>query len=95
MIEVRQSATFSKWLGGLRDRKAVARITARIDLLRIGHRGDHKLFSGLIEMRIDFGPGYRVYAVQREGKLIVLLAGGDKGSQDRDIRKAKKLAIAI
>lgn len=93
MIEVRQTETFSRWLLKLRDLRARARIQARIDRLELGNPGDVKpVGEGVSEMRIDYGPGYRVYFVQRGSELIILLAGGDKGSQDRDIRSAIALA---
>ena len=77
----------------LRDRQARARINARIRRLSLGNFGDVKpIGEGVSELRIDFGPGYRVYFVQRGQTLVVLLAGGDKRTQDRDIKKALKLA---
>jgi putative addiction module killer protein len=93
MIEVRQTAVFAEFLNGLRDRQASARITARIDRLAAGNPGDVKpIGDGLSELRVDHGPGYRVYYKQQGQVLIVLLCGGDKGSQKRDIAKAKELA---
>ncbi|MDD5232513.1 MAG: type II toxin-antitoxin system RelE/ParE family toxin [Syntrophales bacterium] len=93
MIEVRQTETFSRWFDSLRDRQARARINVRIRRLSLGNFGDAKpVGEGVSELRIDFGPGYRVYFVQRGLTLVILLAGGDKRSQDRDIRKAQKLA---
>jgi putative addiction module killer protein len=92
MIEVRQTAEFRKWWRGLRDRIAQRRIADRIARIQGGLLGDVKTFDGLIEFRIDHGPGYRLYAVRRGDVLIVLLCGGDKGSQQRDIGKARKLA---
>jgi putative addiction module killer protein len=80
-------------LNGLRDRRARARITARIDRLAAGNPGDVRSIGvGLSELRIDHGPGYRVYYKQQGQVLIVLLCGGDKGSQKRDIAKAKEFA---
>jgi putative addiction module killer protein len=77
----------------LRDRRAVARVGIRIDRLRQGHVGDVKsVGDGIRDMRIDYGPGYRVYFVQQGELVILLLCGGDKSSQDRDIRRAKSLA---
>ena len=93
MIEIRQTEVFSKWLRGLRDRQARARIQTRIDRLQLGLAGDVKpIGEGVSELRIDYGPGYRIYFVQRGGELIVLLAAGDKRTQDRDIKTALKLA---
>ena len=96
MIEVRQTDVFSDWFAGLRDRQARARITARIRRLSLGNPGDVKpVGSGVSEMRIDYGPGYRVYFVQRGDILFVLLFGGDKRSQDRDIARALELAREV
>jgi putative addiction module killer protein/probable addiction module antidote protein len=93
MPEVRQTATFARWFAGLRDGRARARIQARIDRLAIGNAGDVKpIGGGVSEMRIDYGPGYRVYFVERGTTLVVLLAGGDKGTQQRDIKLARDLA---
>ncbi len=96
MIEVRKTDQFADWIDGLRDTRARARIQARIKRLADGNPGDVKpVGQGLSEMRIDHGPGYRVYFVQRGSKLIILLAGGDKGSQAKDIRMAKSIAEEI
>ncbi len=93
MIELIKTGTFDAWMTGLRDRKAAARIQARIDRLALGNPGDVKpVGAGLSEMRIDHGPGYRVYFMRRGPVLIVLLCGGDKSSQARDIEQAKALA---
>ena len=93
MIEVRQTETFAKWLMKLRDLRARARIQARIDRLELGNAGDVKpVGEGVSEMRIDYGPGYRVYFIQKGSELIILLAGGDKRSQSRDIQNALNLA---
>jgi putative addiction module killer protein len=93
MVEVRQTETFSKWLRKLRDIRARARIQARIDRLELGNAGDAKpLGEGVSEMRIDYGPGYRVYFIQKGSELIILLAGGDKRTQSRDIQKAIEIA---
>jgi len=93
MIEVRQTELFGKWLLELRDLRARARIQARIDRLESGNAGDVKpVGEGVSEMKIDYGPGYRVYFVRRGSELVILLAGGDKSSQSKDIRKALDLA---
>lgn len=93
MIEIRQTEVFSEWLLGLRDLRARARIQARIDRLESGNAGDVKPVGERVsEMRIDYGPGYRVYFIRRGSELIILLAGGDKSSQLKDIRGALSLA---
>jgi putative addiction module killer protein len=93
VIEVRQTETYAEWFASLRDQKARARIDVRIRRLSMGNPGDVKpIGSGVSELRIDYGPGYRVYFSQRGPMLIILLAGGDKGTQDRDIKKALELA---
>ena|SRR6185312_11822228 len=93
MVVVRQSEAFSAWLGDLRDRKAAAKIAARLARLELGNFGDAEpVGEGVTELRIHFGPGYRVYVVQRGEVLVVVLCGGDKSSQDRDIRRAKEMA---
>jgi putative addiction module killer protein len=93
MLSITRTEEFSAWMKAFRDRRAVARIGIRIDRLRQGHSGDVKpVGDGVSEMRIDHGPGYRVYFVRRGDVAILLLCGGDKGSQDRDIRKEKALA---
>ncbi|MDP1866282.1 MAG: type II toxin-antitoxin system RelE/ParE family toxin [Bradyrhizobium sp.] len=90
---VRQTETFSAWLKDLRDLRGKAKIVARIQRLEDGNPGDvAPVGDGVSEMRIHFGPGYRVYFVNRGGELIVLLCGGDKSSQARDIEAARKLA---
>ena len=96
MIEVRQTDEFQRWLRNLRDDRAVARIAARIRRLEQGNPGDAKsLGSGLLEMRIDYGPGYRVYYVRIGVVIVVLLCGGDKRTQQRDIRRAQALAAEL
>jgi putative addiction module killer protein len=93
LIEVRQTETFARWFARLRDRRAQRRVQARIDRLQIGNAGDVRpVGEGVLEMRIDYGPGYRVYFVQRGVALVILLAGGDKGTHPRDIVLAHKLA---
>ena len=96
MIEIRQTETFAAWFAALRDHQARARITARIRRLSLGNPGDVKpVGSGVSEMRIDYGPGYRVYFVQRGKVVAILLCGGDKRTQDRDIARAVALARAL
>jgi putative addiction module killer protein len=93
MIEIRESERFSTWLAGLRDGVTRARIAARIQRLALGNAGDVRpVGEGVSELRIDIGPGYRVYFVQRGAVLIMLLCGGDKRTQSRDIRVAKDMA---
>jgi putative addiction module killer protein len=93
VIEVRQTDVFASWFEGLRDRQARARITARIRRLSLGNPGDARpVGGGVSEMRIDYGPGYRVYFVRRGDILALLLCGGDKRTQDRDIAQAVALA---
>ena len=85
MIEVRQTDEFKAWVADLRDERARARIGDRILRLRSGLLGDAKFFDGIGVLRIDYGPGYRVYLVRRGDVLVILLCGGDKRSQRRDI----------
>ena len=93
MIEVIKSATFDRWIASLRDRKAVLRILVRIDRLAAGLTGDAKpVGEGVSELRIDHGPGYRVYFIRRGSTVVVLLCGGDKASQRGDIAAAKAIA---
>ncbi len=92
MIEIRYTDSFSEWLQHLRDHKGKAKILVRIDRLRLGLFGDYKsVGNGVSEIRIDFGPGYRLYYAKRGKNVIILLAGGDKSSQNRDIKKAHDL----
>jgi putative addiction module killer protein len=96
MIDVRQTPVFSKWMTGLRDRRARAKIAARIDRLAFGNQGDvAPVGEGVSELRIHYGPGYRVYFVRRGKMLIVLLCGGDKSTQAGDIKAAKILAAQL
>lgn len=91
-LYVIESATFRRWIGSLRDRAAVARINARLRNASLGNLGDVKpVSSGVFEIRVHYGPGYRIYCL-RDGTTIVLLSGGDKGSQARDIERAGQLA---
>lgn len=93
MIELIRSETFDRWLAGLRDRRAIMRIAARLDRLASGNPGDARpVGNGISELRISYGPGYRVYFIQRGPVLIILLCGGDKSSQSRDIEQARALA---
>lgn len=93
MIELIRSSLFDGWLSGLRDRRAKVRIAARLDRLAVGNPGDVKpVGGGISELRINYGPGYRVYYMTRGKVLIVLLCGGDKSTQDVDIKQAKALA---
>ena len=92
MIEVVESATFERWIRALRDRSAVARINARLRSLSMGHAGDVRAVgNGVNEMRVHHGPGYRVNFLRESGTAVVL-CGGDKDSQQRDIERAGKLA---
>ena len=93
MVEIRKTDVFARWLDGLRDLRARARVQARIERLAGGNPGDVRpVGEGVSELRIDYGPGYRVYFQRRGRRLIILLAGGDKSSQARDIKKAQRLA---
>lgn len=93
MIEVRRTEIFDRWLRKLRDPNAKARIQIRIDRLARGLFGDVKdIGQGLSELRIDYGPGYRVYLMKRGDVLLILLCGGDKRTQDGDIKQAKAMA---
>jgi len=93
MIEVRQTEIFARWLTSLRDEAAVKRIKQRLARVQIGLFGDLKpIGDGLSELRIDHGPGYRVYFVRRGDILVILLCGGDKASQSRDIARAMAMA---
>ncbi len=93
MIEIRKTDVFAKWLDGLRDLRARARVQARIERLAMGNPGDvGPVGEGVSELRLDYGPGYRVYFKKRGRKVVILLAGGDKSSQSRDIKTALRLA---
>ena len=92
MIEIRQTAAFSKWLTSLADLRARERINQRIVRLEGGLFGDVKYFGGIGEIRIDHGPGYRLYFVRRGNTVVILLCGGDKATQQRDIRRAISMA---
>ncbi|MBI3155414.1 MAG: type II toxin-antitoxin system RelE/ParE family toxin [Burkholderiales bacterium] len=93
MLEVRQTGVHAAWFAALRDRRAKARIDIRIRRLSLGNPGDVRpVGQGVSELRIDHGPGYRVDFIERGASIVVLLAGGDKSSQPRDIEIAKSLA---
>lgn len=95
MFEVRQTDTFRDWIDELRDLTARRKIAQRVVRLEAGLFGDVKFFDGIGELRVDFGPGYRVYFVQRGRVLIILLCGGDKSTQGRDINRALELAKEV
>ena len=93
MIEIRKTEHFAKWIDDLQDIRARARILARIERLATGNPGDVKAVGeGISELRIDYGPGYRIYYTQHGRSAVILLAGGDKSTQARDIRTALRLA---
>jgi putative addiction module killer protein len=94
-VEIRQTADYDRWFSTLRDIRARARIDVRIRRLSLGHVGDARaLGGGISELRIDYGPGYRVYFARRGERLVLLLAGGDKSRQSADIARARALAAA-
>jgi putative addiction module killer protein len=96
IYEVRQTEEFAAWLRELRDRQAKARILVRIDRLSVGDPGDVRpVGEGVSELRIDYGPGYRVYFVRQASRTVLLLAGGDKRTQERDIRIALEIALSL
>ncbi len=96
MIEVRKTEVFVRWLDGLRDIQARARVQARIERLATGNPGDvEPVGAGVSELRINYGPGYRVYFKKRGRELIILLAGGDKSTQAKDIKAALRIARGI
>ena len=93
MIEIRKTADFAQWLDGLQDLHARARVQTRIERLAAGNPGDvEPVGEGVSELRINYGPGYRVYFKKRGRELIILLAGGDKSTQAKDIKAAIRLA---
>ena len=93
MLDVRETEEFSEWLAALRDSRAKAKVLVRIDRLSHGNPGDvAPVGEGVSELRINYGPGYRIYYVQRGKRYILLLAGGNKSTQDRDIARAKRLS---
>ena len=96
MILLRQTETFSRWLSSLKDRQVQARILSRLDRIAMGNFGDVKsVGEGISEIRIDSGPGYRLYFVRRESAVVLLLCGGDKSTQDRDIARSKELVHTL
>lgn len=96
LMQVKTHPAFSKWFDGLKDRQTKVRLAARLDKARAGNLGDHKsVGDGVFEMREAFGPGWRMYYVQRGNVLIVMIGGGDKSSQARDIAAAKALAADL
>jgi putative addiction module killer protein len=96
IYEIETTATFDKWLKKLRDRQAVLAIASRLDRAKVGNFGDVAPVGGSIsEMRIFVGPGYRLYYMIRDGRIILMLCGGDKSTQAKDIKKAKKMTKTI
>lgn len=96
MFTVVESATFKAWFAGLRDANAQARIDARIRRVAMGNLGDVKPAGGAVsELRIDYGPGYRVYFTMRDQVIVLLLCGGDKRTQARDIKRAQKMVADL
>ncbi|MBI5329501.1 MAG: type II toxin-antitoxin system RelE/ParE family toxin [Betaproteobacteria bacterium] len=96
MIEIRKTVLFAQWLDDLRDIQARARVQTRIERLAAGNPGDvEPVGEGVSELRINYGPGYRVYFKKREQELIILLAGGDKTTQAKDIKAALRLARTL
>lgn len=96
MYQVRQTSVFAKWLANLRDIKGQARILARLEACRLGHLGDSKSVGGGVhELRIHAGPGYRVYFSKCRNRILLLLCGGSKSSQARDIERAKRLLAKL
>jgi putative addiction module killer protein len=96
MLEIRQTVDFERWLNRLRDRTGRAKILVRIRRLAFGNPGDVRpVGNGIGEMRIDHGPGYRVYFVQRGAALVFILCGGDKTTQERDIKRAQGMAARV
>jgi putative addiction module killer protein len=92
-MRVEMTEVYREWINGLKDRAGRARVQVRVDRLAHDNPGRHRILtSGVRELKVDFGPGYRVYYTERSGVLIVLLAGGDKSSQVKDIRGAIALA---
>ena len=96
MYTVRLTEEFQRWLDGLKDKRAQVRVVARLRQAEAGNLGDWESVSGEVsEMRVHFGPGYRLYFTRRGSILIIMLAGGDKSTQARDIRRAQRIASEI
>ena len=96
MIEIRQTETYRKWFDSLKDRNARMRIDIRIRRISLGNFGDVKPVGERVsEIRIDYGPGYRIYYLQKKNTVIILLLGGDKSTQSKDIQKAHELAQRV
>ncbi len=95
MFDVRQTPTFARWYDGVRDREARRRIATRILKVRSGLLGHIRTFGSVSELKIDYGPGYRLYFTMRGQTVVWLLCGGDKRDQDRDIAEAKRLAAEL
>lgn len=96
MVEVRQTEAFRAWLDGLRDARAIQRVVQRVHRLSLGSPGQHRVLQGgVCEMKIDYGPGYRVYYTRRGDVLVILLCGGDKRTQPQDIDAAKCMAKEV
>jgi putative addiction module killer protein len=96
MLEVQKTEEFDKWLSSLADQRALAKIASRIERLGLGNPGDVKpVGAGVSEMRVPHGPGYRVYFKQTDKTVVFLLCGGDKSTQEKDIKRAKEIAAEL
>lgn len=96
MFELKKTEEFDRWLKGLRDQRAIAKIASRLERLALGNAGDVKAVGeGISELRVDFGPGYRVYYKQIGKMIVLILCGGDKSTQERDIKNAKAIAARL
>lgn len=96
MIDLRETRVFSDWMMGLKDRQARARVQDRLLRLRYGNPGQHRILKGgVCELKIDYGPGYRVYYTQRGDVLVILLCGGKKTTQATDIKAATRMAQEV
>jgi putative addiction module killer protein len=96
MPEVQKTDIFDEWLSSLADQKALAKIVSRIERLGLGNPGDVKpVGEGISEMRVPYGPGYRVYFKQTDKTIVLLLCGGDKSTQQKDIKRAKEIAAEL